>query len=200
MHTLGPYHHGELAVQARAGVQAQARRVGRIIDPTIPPPMRAFLADPRPWQSPAAWPPTARSGPRRSSARPAFCTRLVKQTLDVAAAPVPGDPLHNNVQVGHPLGLLVIDLATRRRVRLNGTVQSNPTGGFALHTAEVFGNCQQYIQRRDVAAAVTSTATPQATVADTLDAGQQRLIASADTFFIASYAGRGRCGRLAPRR
>jgi len=41
---MGPFHEGELEVQRRAGVAANAERVGRIIRPEIPEAARAFAA------------------------------------------------------------------------------------------------------------------------------------------------------------
>jgi predicted pyridoxine 5'-phosphate oxidase superfamily flavin-nucleotide-binding protein len=41
---MSPYHEGELAVQARAGVQESARRVGNSIRPSIPLAAQEFLS------------------------------------------------------------------------------------------------------------------------------------------------------------
>ena len=48
-----------------------------------------------------------------------------------------------------PLGLLGIELHTRRRNRLNGVVRGAGTQGFSVEVTQSFGNCPQYIQGRD---------------------------------------------------
>ncbi len=43
----GPFHPGEVAVQARAGVAEDAERVGRIIGDALPSTFQQFLAEQR---------------------------------------------------------------------------------------------------------------------------------------------------------
>lgn len=43
----GPYHPGELEVRRRAGVEEDARRVGRIVTDRIPPVARDLLRNQR---------------------------------------------------------------------------------------------------------------------------------------------------------
>src|SRR4051794_9434953 len=143
------YHPGSLAVQARAGVAEAASRVGKGIRAELPPAFAAFLAE-----QPLAIVASAGSdGQVWASAlvgQPGFLRALDARTLLVAARPAPGDPLAANLADDAALGLLAIDLATRRRVRVNGTLRGWTDAGFVLATDEVFGNCQQYIQRRSI--------------------------------------------------
>ena len=48
------------------------------------------------------------------------------------------------------MGILGIDLATRRRNRVNGTIKSVHEHGFAIAVTQSFGNCSQYIQKRQL--------------------------------------------------
>jgi uncharacterized protein len=179
------YHPGALAVQTRAGVAEAARRVGKGIRADLPPAFAAFLAE----QPLALVASTGHDGQVWASAlagQPGFLRALDARTLHIAARPAPGDPLATNLADDAALGLLVIDLATRRRVRVNGTLRGWTDDGFVVETEEVFGNCQQYIQRRSIVAATPATASAAPGRTATLTPGQRSLIATADTFFIAS--------------
>ena len=49
-------------------------------------------------------------------------------------------------RAGSPIGLLGIELDTRRRNRLNGVIDSCNEGGLAVSVRQSFGNCPKYIQ------------------------------------------------------
>jgi predicted pyridoxine 5'-phosphate oxidase superfamily flavin-nucleotide-binding protein len=88
---------------------------------------------------------------------------------------------------GAPLGALGIEFETRRRNRVNGVVAQRDERGFALRVEQSFGNCPKYIQRRRPVARSQSGAAPMARKLDAaLTDGALKLIARADTFFIAS--------------
>ena len=223
----GPFHAGELAVQTRAGVRAEATRVGGIIGPTIPPPFAAFLRTARVVAIGAAdarehvWATLVVGAPGFVAASP---TRV-----RVGAVPAPGDALRTlltEVDPGGPrvpssVGLTIIDLATRRRVRVNGTLAAADPGdarpgvarGFAVAVDEAYGNCPKYIQARtapdgdvpnmapDVVADDRSGEPPDGTHEapdrDGLSAAQRAWLAGADTAFMASVGPPhdGRAGR-----
>jgi len=121
---------------------------------------------------------------------PGFLRSPDPRRLDVAARPIEGDPLADGLRPGAPLGVLGIDLATRRRNRMNGHVSAVDGHGFSVHVDQAVGNCPQYIQRRDhVLACDRRDARPRAQAAFTvLDADAQARIAAADTLFVATYA------------
>ncbi len=184
------YHPGERAVQARAGETARADRVARSIRPDVPDVAAAFLAA-QPFlvlgardAGGAVWA-SLLTGP------PGFARAPDPRTVAVAARPAPGDPLAGPLGAGeHPVGLLAIEPATRRRMRINGT--ATPTdGGLSVRTDEVFANCPKYIQVReeaaDGAAGATAAGTDPVVVAgDRLTDAQAARLASADTLFIAT--------------
>jgi predicted pyridoxine 5'-phosphate oxidase superfamily flavin-nucleotide-binding protein len=124
---------------------------------------------------------------------PGFVEALDARTVRLAAAPLPSDPLAAVLPGPVPAGLLVIDLTTRRRLRLNGSLERHADGTLVLRTAEVFWNCPKYIQQRVPDAAVSGTREPIAPGGGAaLGAAQQRWIARADTFFITTaHAERG---------
>jgi predicted pyridoxine 5'-phosphate oxidase superfamily flavin-nucleotide-binding protein len=78
---------------------------------------------------------------------------------------------------------------TRRRNRLNGTVRRDDARGFGVTVGQSFGNCPQYIQKREFVVtrdpATPGTVAPQILTA--LDARARTLIRHADSFFVATY-------------
>ena len=54
-----------------------------------------------------------------------------------------------NLTVGGQVGMLVIDLATRRRMRLNGMAETQSDGFIQIHARQVYANCPKYIQVRE---------------------------------------------------
>ncbi len=193
-------------MQARAGVRSQAARVGGIIGPTIPPAFAGFLRAARVVAAGAA---DARGHVWATLlvGAPGFVVASQARVW-VGAVPAPGDALRAlltradapNAAVPAAIGLTVIDLATRRRVRVNGTLADGTladgtlgggTGGFAVSVEEAYGNCPKYIQARTAAggaeahafANVAGGATPER---DGLGAAERAWIAGADTAFIAS--------------
>lgn len=192
-----PFHAGELAVQARAHVTAAARRVGGIVQPTIPAPASGFLArqqfgvlgfadaDGSVWASLLA-------------GEPGLFRADDPHTLHIAAVPAAGDPLAVALARGEPFeaGVLVLDLATRRRLRLNGVATRAPDGGLRVRVREVYGNCPKYIQQRVLDPQAAGTPAPDGRTAPAraarLTDAQRASIACADTCFVASLApGRG---------
>jgi predicted pyridoxine 5'-phosphate oxidase superfamily flavin-nucleotide-binding protein len=111
----------------------------------------------------------------------------------IESQPAPLDPLRRNLATRPELGLLAIDLEKRRRLRINGRAFHDPARGIFVAVEQVYGNCPKYIQARRVEP-VAGEVSPQPTPPDSssvLHAEQQALIASADTFFIASFHGPG---------
>ncbi|MBC7806996.1 MAG: pyridoxamine 5'-phosphate oxidase family protein [Akkermansiaceae bacterium] len=86
------------------------------------------------------------------------------------------------------LGILVIDLKTRERMRLNGHAEVTPEGTLIVHAREVYFNCPQYIQKRVIDQSVGSdeTGTVGVTRGHALTSEQHVWISTADTFFVAS--------------
>jgi len=179
---MPPFHSGELAVQERAGVRERAARIGGSIHPELPEPARAFLeqrrfvvlatadAEGRPWAS-------VLSGPA-GFARPAG-----PRTLRLEAAPRPGDPLADRID-GDLVGLLAIDLATRRRMRVNGRMV-RAGGAFLIEADQVYSNCPKYIHPRD-AELSPDAGTAAVRRSNGLTEAQRAWIRRADTFFIAT--------------
>lgn len=163
-----------------------AARISDVIRPEIPLYTRDFLED----QRMVVVGFTGAEGRVWASlltGEPGFLRVLDERTLRIGARPVPGDPLDENLKPGVDVGLISIDLSSRRRMRLNGKAERR-TDGICVYAEQVYGNCQKYIQAREpeTAGGSTSVEPGSARRAGTLTGEQRRLISSSDTFFIAS--------------
>lgn len=186
-----PWHDGERAIQARLGLRERMDKIGaRNIRRFMPDQHRTFFAqlpflivgsvdrEGWPWASLLAGP-------------PGFVQSPDPTALRIEAAPVAGDPLGAAIALGAPLGLLGIELPTRRRNRMNGRITALDTNGFTVSVDQSFGNCPQYIQRREYLWAAPPARTPHAEPFAALDNEVLSLIEAADTCFVASAARAG---------
>jgi uncharacterized protein len=114
---------------------------------------------------------------------PGFVRAPSPHSLHVHAEPIAGDPLADTVQSGAPLGLLGIELPTRRRNRANGRVSNKSDGSFELHVEQSFGNCKQYIQAR---AGTFQRPSPPALETASLSEAALGVLSRTDTMFIAT--------------
>jgi len=115
-------------------------------------------------------------------------------TLRIEALPHATDPAAGMIRVGDEIAVLGIDFGTRRRNRANGTVSSLDASGFTVAVRQGFGNCPQYIQRRNITQGLSVAGTVRPLVS--FDSESRALIERADTFFVAtrSRAGIGAAG------
>ncbi|MEO0058200.1 MAG: hypothetical protein RIT17_1676, partial [Pseudomonadota bacterium] len=122
--------------------------------------------------------------------RPGFMTSPDPKLLNFASRSDPQDPAMASLADGAAVGLLGIELHTRRRNRMNGTLQQQTDHGFSVAVEHAFGNCPQYIQLRDFAFVRDPddvAGVPAAQALD-MDSPQVRaIISAADTFFVSSY-------------
>jgi uncharacterized protein len=96
------------------------------------------------------------------------------------------DPLAASLATGGTIGLLGIELHTRRRNRMNGLVSNLDANGWTTSVLQSYGNCSQYIQQREIEPACEVSRAVSITQSDQLSPEDRILIESADTFFIAS--------------
>lgn len=180
------FHAGELEAQRRVGVVDKMERQGRrAVRSLMPDQHREFFAqlpfimagavdaDGQPWA-------TILTG------APGFVQAPQADLLRIAARPVAGDPLAGVLEPGADIGLLGIELPTRRRNRANGQLEASAPGTLTVRVNQSFGNCPQYIQGRAWEAAAQAPAGTQPWRGVELDAAAQALVAASDTFFIAS--------------
>src|SRR5215469_3106653 len=116
---------------------------------------------------------------------PGFIDSPDPVTLHVRALPHPEDPAAGTLRIGDDIGILGIELPTRRRNRANGVIAGLDASGFTVSVKQSFGNCPQYIQRRDMSRTMLTPGRVRAF--DGLESEDARvMITKADTFFVAS--------------
>jgi len=179
-----PFHEGEARIQTRLGVRDQIEPWARkVVRPFLPDEHRGFFSQ-LPFLVVAARDETDRPWATMIVGEPGFVA-AARHILAVDASPVPGDALDGAFGEGSDVGVLGIELHSRRRNRVNGRVARSDDGGFDLGVEQSFGNCPQYIHERGwrrVERRPTSSARRHRSLPPHL----QRFIARADTFFIAS--------------
>jgi ferredoxin-NADP reductase/predicted pyridoxine 5'-phosphate oxidase superfamily flavin-nucleotide-binding protein len=182
-----PFHKGELDIQARLGVQEKMDRQGRrSVRESMPEQHRAFFQQ-IPFLLTGMVDTTGQPWASILVGRPGFASSPDPTHLRIASRPVPGDPIGAAIREGADIGLLGIELPTRRRNRLNGTIERVAPDGFMMRVGQSFGNCPQYIQTREHRFIDESGTKVARTVrASALDISAKAMIAAADTFFIAS--------------
>jgi len=198
----GPFHDGELALQRATGERDTGAANGRIIVDRVIPPAVGFIArqelavmatvdgDGRPWCSALVGPPGSFTVPEP--------TRVA---LERAAARA-DDPLWDNLRHDPRVGLLFIEVASRRRYRVNGEVP-DPRGlpkthpvPLVVEVREALPNCPKYITRRHLtvspatASGGTADVAPPTVGVDLCDE-ERRIITGADVCFVASANPRG---------
>ncbi|NNL86211.1 MAG: ferredoxin [Myxococcales bacterium] len=181
-----PFHEGEQRIQTKLGVREEIEPwAQRVVRPFLPEEHREFYAQ-LPFLVLAARDSAGRPWATLLSEEPGFASSPDPRTLEIAALPSSGDALADALGCGGDIGLLGIELDTRRRNRVNGRVSGRSSGGLTLSVEQSFGNCPQYITERRWKRASPDEVGPVATRTSRLSDRHCKLIARADTFFIAT--------------
>lgn len=186
-----PFHAGELAVQARAGVADFANSVGRrSIRAEMPEQHQLFFAE-RPFMVLGGIDASGQPWATLRVGAPGFVSALDARTLRIAGSALPGDPLAGTWRVGAMIGGLGVQPETRRRNRVNGVITSLDEKAITLTVSQSFGNCPKYIQSRTPSFMTRDAAAPllPQTRSSALNDADRVLLQNADTFFIASANG-----------
>lgn len=179
------FHPGELAVQARMGVHDEvASRASRVVRPFMPDQHRRFY-EALPFLVAAARDVEGRPWATLLTGSPGFVRAPDPHRLEIGALPGADDPLAGRLIPGDDLGLLGIDLATRRRNRVHGKIAAASPEGFTLAVAQTFGNCPRHIRERAWRWAPETDPLP-ASRGRELTPEQRAWIGGADTSFIAT--------------
>lgn len=179
-----PFHAGERVAQRLAGFDIDSAPIRdfmpdqhRTFFATLPFLLVGAMAEDASLQA------TILTGP------PGFMRSPDPETLAIGALPDAVDPFMERIHPGAPLGMLGIELATRRRNRANGRVAAVGPSGFDVTVLQSFGNCPKYIQQREV---TYDPALQQPGLVEHLgglDAAARQQIGTADTLFVASSSG-----------
>ena len=184
-----PFHEGERSMQERAGERDAAVRNGGLIADVIPHRAIPFLVA---QQMLVVGSIDEAGGPLASvvfgaagmMSSPDGRSVIIDRTRIETNR---DDALWNNVRIGADVGLLAIELASRRRLRINGVVRDLDDRRIGLTVHQAYPNCPKYIQRREMR---DGRARPlevrQGMDGSSLDASRSELVGQADTFFVAS--------------
>jgi uncharacterized protein len=183
------FHPGEITVQSLANVKKEAESLAGAIGDTIKPAARSFLAT----QQFAVASTIDVEGKAWASllvGEPGFIQVLDLHSLKLDSLPIAGDPFYQNLLTHPQIGILAIDLANRRRLRLNGNaaIEGEKFDEITIRLREIFFNCPKYIQTRYLKATQQQSAeSPEILTRKSLNETDRQLITKADTFFIASF-------------
>lgn len=185
-----PFHRGEIAMQTAVGVAGRMEKLGRqVIRDFMPDQHRDFFAQ-LPFVVAGAVDEAGDAWATLIAGKPGFLQSPDPQILEFAVVPDPRDPAVAGLGDGSAIGLLGIELHTRRRNRMNGYVNIGEAGRFAVKVEHAFGNCPQYIQLREwqmVRDPGDHAVAPTPLELDARDPRVRAAITAADTFFVASY-------------
>lgn len=184
-----PWHAGELAIQESVGAVRALDMPGRLY-------IRNFLLDQHRTFYPllhfvvlGAVDPLGDVWATVRAGEPGFLQSLDATKLSVRAGRDASDPAESGMEDGDAVGVLGIELVTRRRNRMNGNVHRTGEDGFQVRVVQSFGNCPRYIQNRECffARQPALLSSAPAIHLEALDARAYALIRRADTFYVASY-------------
>ena len=199
------FHQGELDVQAMANESAIALRNGQVISSNILPGAIPFIAqqnmlvvssvDPKglPWSSVLFGTP----GFIQANNSGALLLDTSKMLINEH------DPLWRNILNNPQVGVLAIELSTRRRFRVNGRIQniSNEIEGvannekqtlanslFEIIVQQAYPNCPKFIQRRNlkIEDQAYSEKLPKPLTGNALTPEIIDVISQSDSFFVSS--------------
>lgn len=191
-----PFHRGEQEVQRRVGVRDQVERAGRNMIRAHMPDQHRELFEALPLLVVGSVDAAGRVWASLLGGEPGFVRSPSPNVLRIKAEPAPGDPLREQLTLGSPLGLLGIQLETRRRNRANGRIVDLDADSFSVEIEQSFGNCKQYIQAREPSFDPSrrgSAAQPRAE-GPHLSVRASELLAHTDTFFIATASASAAAG------
>lgn len=178
-----PFHAGERRAQARAGAHDVASWASGFIRPHMPQQHREFFEQ-LPFLVLAGADKAGRHWVTLLDGPEHFVHSPDDKTLLVSTDPDPLDPLADALASGTDIGMLGIELSTRRRNRLSGKFRQTGTG-YAIDIQQSFGNCPQYITERNWRRVIKGRTEP-AQISTELSEQQIARIKAADTLFIGS--------------
>ena len=182
------FHPGERAVQEAAGETAIADRNITVLTDTVIGGARPFIAK----QFMVALASADSSGDVWASllfGQPGFLHTDDGSTIQIDVPEKDrdqADPLWANIAARPELGMLFIELGSRRRYRVNGAVQRLDASGVEVAIREAYPNCPKYIQRRHLRQQGDARLPVQTAQGTLLRGVVANIVSQADTLFVAS--------------
>jgi ferredoxin-NADP reductase/predicted pyridoxine 5'-phosphate oxidase superfamily flavin-nucleotide-binding protein len=184
--SASPWHEGELTMQRSVGVVERMAGPGRnqMGRTWMPDQHREFYAQ-LPFVILGAVDTEGQVWATLRAGRPGFMHADVAEKLTLELARDPLDPADAGMEDGDGIGMLGIELHTRRRNRMNGLVSRQSGERFNIDVSQAYGNCPQYIQLRQYE--FTNAPAGPVSKLPALDAEAAAVIRAADSFYVASY-------------
>ena len=184
-----PFHEGEQWVQQRANASSGARSNSASLSDRIMDGALAFIEQ----QTMLVVGSLDAQGQVWASVlfgEPGFVRAINPQRLALARWQLKAgrdDILWDNLDHNAAIGCLLIELASRRRLRINGVAAKGRDKNTLINVERAYPNCPKYIQRRVVTLQARLDAEKaRVTKGQALSVDQQALIAGSDTLFVAS--------------
>lgn len=186
------FHAGELEMQQLAGVQAIAARTGNLIEGLVPSRAMDFIrqqtvawigiddGEGLPWAFPLFGP-------------PGFINPNTGELLEIELNehfPIP-DRWLVNLQKGKAIACLLIELSTRRRLRINGTIREINDHRLQVEVRQAYPNCPKYIRRRELLENPAYCKFHFKSQGQVINEQLEKLIKQSDTAFVASLGPNG---------
>ncbi len=184
------FHDGELFVQRRAGEAEMAQRNGGVIADTVPKGALRFIGQ-QPLVVFGSLDPEGNVWASVLVGEPGFLAAPDERAVELNVTQrrsSEDDPFWANIETNASVGMLVIELATRKRLRINGQIRRLDDTRFEVGVEQTYPNCPKYIQRRHLSR-LSPIAPPRLAptrCGTSLGKDEKALIASADTLFVAS--------------
>jgi len=191
-----PFHRGEIEIQELTGERAMAAANGRLIAGAIPRNALMFLEQQYYCviggedKAGSVWAEFIAGD--KGFATSDRAGKTLTLVLDDASGPSNKASSLSGLRPGDNVGGLFIELATKRRLRVNGTVSSLSPNKLVVSVVEAYPNCPKYIQSRHLTQVGTSAALPAVETGEKLTGEIRNWITDADTFFVASAYPGGR--------
>ncbi len=187
-HRQSPWHAGERQLQEKVGVGERMDVLGqKVIRDYMPDQHREFYHQ-LPFMIAGTVDGSGQPWATLIEGEEGFVTSPDPRRLsfDLAAMALdPLDPASSGLDAGEAIGLLGIELHTRRRNRINGQIRQASAQRLEIAVEHSYGNCPQYIQLRQYRRVPERGG--ERVDSTELDARPRALIEGADTFFVASY-------------
>lgn len=183
------FHDGERFVQRKAGVNEAINARGQKLIRTFMPDQHRKFFENLPLITLGVIDRRGMPSALMLDGEPGFIQSPGPETLAIQARQDQLISSNCDIQPGHKIGLVGLELSTRRRNRMNGTVTEINQNRLVIHADQSFGNCARYIQKRDVKVKTKSIRqgnAPSIKQRDALSNEDILAIERADTFFIAS--------------
>lgn len=182
-----PFHSGEIELQRKLGVAERMDMFGRRVIRDFMPDQHRDFFEHLPFLVAGTVDAAGDVWATLLTGEPGFVHSTDPRRLTLAMPQDPGDPAMIGQEQGGAIGILGIELNTRRRNRMNGAIASLSEDGFSIAVEHSFGNCPQYIQTRNWHMAERGMDAAPAELLFELDVSARAMISAADTFFVASY-------------